>query len=433
MTLPPAPPPAPPTVPMVEVGALPDGATVWRVAFSGPALSRVELSLRRDGPITGRVAAMAALWKEGTSAHPKGTWSEAVHALGAEIAAGCGPARCWIDVDAPTAVMPEALSLAAELLQAPVFPGVAALRRRWRAEWRSDEFAGDTVADLAIGRRTFGDGHPYRRDHDGTFFCDMAHARRAWRDLLASATVGVVVVGDADPAALGDADPAVLGAFPGHASPPAPPPPDLVPGMLLVDIPGEAVARVRLAWEGPPRDAADAGAYALALRIVGGDFTGRLNRRLRETLGYTYGIYARHVDAPGWGLSTVEAEVPADVLVPALGEIAAVLDDATFDLVDVDAARRAFLTEAAQETRAGIARPLTFEWIAGLRPGDTVRRVDALTHVSVAEVNEAAAHWLHGPRVWVVAGDAATLEPLLDASPLAPDAIWRACRAIGSC
>lgn len=431
-------PPPPPHVPAVEVRALPDGTPAWFVPRDEVPLVRVELSLRHDGTVPpGALAALGARWGEGTEAHPGRSWRAALDGLGAETSVGCGTWRCWLDVEVPTDTLEPALALVAEALRAPELDGIGRLRRAWRAEWKTDPRAPDLVPELALDRALFPDGHPWRQDRSPAFFRGVrpGAVRAVWADVLAGARASLVVVGDVDPDAALPMLAGAYGTFPGKAPPSDPAPPRSGPRGVLVDVPGEAAARVLVALPGPPRDASDAGAWALAVHVLGGDFAGRLNTRLREELGWTYAARATHQDAPDFGLATIRATVPGERAAAALAEIGRLLDAAAaggFREEEVAAARHTFFAEAAGSalTLRGLAAPLGHEQIGDLPPGETVRRVARLADVSVADVNAAARRWLAEPRTWVVSGDRNELEPLLEEAGLVPDTVWSACTAV---
>ncbi|MFZ5476156.1 MAG: M16 family metallopeptidase [Myxococcota bacterium] len=415
--------------PDVGVHALSDGTPVWVVERHEVPLVRVELSLRRSGDEdAGALAALAALWErdEGT---------DAAEALGATLSLGCGAERCWMDLDAPVEHLAEALRVAGEALRTVETHDLAGVRRAWRAEWRTDWLAPELVPELALERLTWPDGHPRRSDHDAGFFRAMtpARVREAHARLLAEAAAGVVVVGDTRAAevlpmlgALGTFGGAGARAFAG-------PTPDRWPRVVLVDLPGEADARIAVRVAAPGRDDPEATAFALAARALGGDFTGRLNLRLRERDGLAYGAYAEPEDGPGWGLLTARATVPAARAGEAVRAMAEELDAAALGFApeEIAVARRLLAADAgaAADTRASLAFSLGMELLAGLSPGDTWRRVDTLADVSDVSVARAA-RFLAGPRLWVIAGDADALEPALEAAGLPPSTIWSACVAV---
>lgn len=414
------------------MGALPDGTPVHVVPRHDLPLVRVELDLRLDGRVDPARTAMAALWGEGTRSHPGDAWRAAVDALGATVQPGCGSLRCWIDVEAPTVSVEPALALAGELLREPRFDGVGAWRRAARREWRSDVLAPDLVPELALDRLLWPDGHPFRQDRSPADFRVLrpAAVRDAWARLLAEAQAAVVVVGDVDPATA----PALVGRhwgpFPGRRPPADVGAPALAERLVVVDLPGELDARLLVAWAGPARDATDALAYALALRVAGGDFRSRLNRRLREEEGLTYAVRADHQDGPGFGLSVARAIVAPHAVPAALAAVVDALAAAPSG-EEIATARHAFFVDAAGAllTLRGLARPLSADVSAGLPPGETYRRVSSLGDVSDASVQAAWARWVTGPKTIVVAGDRDAIEAALEEAGRIPELIWSACRA----
>ena len=91
--------------------------------------------------------------------------------------------------------------------------------------------------------------------------------------------------------------------------------------IYLVDKPGAAQSSFAIGLPGPARDTPDFPALQVMNGALGGMFSSRLNNNLRETRGYTYGIYS-HFDydrtpAP----FSVEASVQQDATGESVREI----------------------------------------------------------------------------------------------------------------
>ncbi|HMC67552.1 MAG TPA: insulinase family protein, partial [Mycobacteriales bacterium] len=178
--------------------------------------------------------------------------------------------------------------------------------------------------------------------------------------------------------------------------------------------------------DGPARSTPDYVPMTTMALVLGGMFNSRLNYRLREEKGYSYGAFGSFDSRRHGGTfaarSAVQTEVTAPALVDAVGEIVAMHDDGV----------RPDELEQARSYRAGVF-PISFAGpgpvAAGL--GDLVTHGFADDHfdrlrqqvldVTVDEVNAAASTRLRPDSlVCVVVGDAATVVPELESTGLGP-------------
>jgi len=106
--------------------------------------------------------------------------------------------------------------------------------------------------------------------------------------------------------------------------------------ILVVDVAGAAQSQVAFGRPGPAHGHADAEALDVALSAATGSFSSRLNTRLREELGYTYGVRATMTRWRDTGLFSSSFSVRTDVTADALRETLAVLDGAIDGGLDDD-------------------------------------------------------------------------------------------------
>jgi zinc protease len=340
----------------------------------------------------------------------------------------------WSDVR--LSVPLEDLAVGAELLglvvREPSFPRseLALYQRDLRLFYEVEgPNSPDALARAALAYAWFPSNTPYGRRPS---LDDLADVRR--RDLrelharwFASAPATVLVVGDVDRAAveplLRDAL-AGLGAPSPRAAPPASEPPPS--GVVGVDLPGQAQASLRLRLPWPDRDHADRAAAYTIQQALGGFFLSRLNLVLREQKGWTYGVGAGWVDAPGRAFLTLSVDVPAEVAAEARTEIEQVLAlmaaEGPTDQERADAALAAVqdwngMMETASTAMAARLSMLT----AGDDIAAARERLVEITALDAPTARAAAAAWLRaeGPRLWVVVGDRGRLEPeLADFGPV---------------
>jgi zinc protease len=187
----------------------------------------------------------------------------------------------------------------------------------------------------------------------------------------------------------------------------------------VIHRPGSVQTEIRVGHVGLPRVIPDFHAVSVMSAILGGLFHSRLNFKLREEKGYTYGAGAGFDMRRGPGPFAVRAAVNTDVTVPALLDILVELDGIR------DGPPRPDELHAARDFLVGVF-PLRFETppavvgaIAGLivhgLPMDELDRYQpAIRAVTAEDVQASArAHVRPAEAAIVLVGDAdAILRPL---------------------
>jgi predicted Zn-dependent peptidase len=237
---------------------------------------------------------------------------------------------------------------------------------------------------------------------------------------------GWVVAGDVEPGEMADLLEARLGAAPRRAEAPEVPrieaPPRLTgPRVLLVDRPGAPQAVIRVGHAGVPFAHPDHDALTLWNHILGGQFTSRLNARLREEKGYTYGIRS-HFDfrrgaGPFWIGASLESGRLAEALEDLRHEVAALLADRPPTPAELDDARRALIEGQARhfENPGALVSRFTGTFLHAL-PLDHHRRLaERLGALGADAVIDAARRHVHPEALAVVVvADADAVRPRLE-------------------
>ena len=196
--------------------------------------------------------------------------------------------------------------------------------------------------------------------------------------------------------------------------------------IVVVDRPGSVQSMLYAGHDGPSRTAPDYVPMTTMALVLGGMFNSRLNYRLREDKGYSYGAFGnfdcRRHGGTFAARSAVQTEVTAAALSDAVGEIAAMHDAGVQDDE----------LEQARSYRAGVF-PISFAGpgsvAAGLGdlvihdlPDDHFDRLrQRVLDVTVDEVNAAASSRLRPDElVCVVVGDASAVVADLEATGLGP-------------
>jgi zinc protease len=443
--------PRPFQFPAFERRQLANGLSVIAIDLPGRALVTASLVLPSgavDEPASqaGVTSLMARALTEGTRHHDAIGLTEAAERLGASLHAESGWDGLSISVDVPAERLGPALGLVAEVASEPTFPAADVARMR-------DERLNDLLQAKADPRRRADDAFvstiyaadsAYSRPSGGTeatvpgldaAACAALHARRFDPSRMTLVVGGDLRAFDGG----GDVWAIAEARFAGWASnaaaePPATP--EVAPArsdrlVRVIHRPGSVQTEIRIGHVGLPRRIPDFHAVSVMSAILGGLFNSRLNRKLREEKGYTYGAGAGFDLRRGAGPFAVRAAVNTEVTVPAIADMLAELE------------RMRTTMPAAEELK--IARdylvgvfPLRFETppavvgaLAGLvihgLPWDELDRYrPAIDAVTGSDVQAAASSHIHPDELAIVlVGDADAILPGLEGAGLGPITVDR--------
>ncbi len=271
-------------------------------------------------------------------------------------------------------------------------------------------------AQFALAERLF-PGHPYGHPlptPDLVAPITRANIRKFHKSMITPNAALIVLVGDLPPAKMVAAVEKALGGWTGTRRVGTTPKPGAAtPGPIrIVHQPGAVQTNMRLGGIGVNRAHPDFPALTLALTILGGGFTSRLNHNLREDKGFTYGASANQSHNLAATQITIGADVQTAVTAAAfvetfyeLGRMATapVSED---ELADAKRYLAGSLALSVQ-TQAGLATYLTALAVGGLDVSylrDLPLAADKLTVDEVAAA--AAAVSSPGALVPVLLGDA---------------------------
>jgi zinc protease len=254
--------------------------------------------------------------------------------LGLDLDAYTGSTTTQIALDGHVQQLTDGLSLMADIVMRPRFDEDAVARARSQRLGQLAQSLDEpsTIATLVGDVRYYGTGHPLAHAAMGTASSiealDADQLQESWTARAIPSHSTLVVAGAIDQATLTTALEEAFSAW----APPAAPlvaveigPADPQPGHYLIDNPGASQTTLRVLMPGPAPGDADRAAGELAGIVLGGTFTSRLNRLLREEKGYTYGARARLDARAGYGMwlanTAVRADASGDALVDLLAEI----------------------------------------------------------------------------------------------------------------
>jgi len=426
--------------PPVSTVTLPNGLTILCADLPGRPLVSASMVLPRgaaDEPAdaAGSAVLAARSMTEGTQRYDAVALIEASERLGATIHAEAGWDATTVGVEVPASRLEPALALLAEVLLRPTFPGEEVDRLR-------DERLNDLLQAQADPRRRadetfigtiYAPGSPYHRPAGGTRptveRLTVDDVRAAHGRILDPARATFVVAGDLGGQDVGAIAERSFGGWPIPTQPGGPA--DIVDGpasagrvVRVVHRPGSVQTEIRIGHVGLPRRIADFHAVSVMSAILGGLFNSRLNMRLREDKGYTYGAGAGFDLRRAAGPFTARAAVNTEVTVPAIVDTIAELDRMRDTQVSPEelAAARDFLVGVFPlrfETAGAVVGALSGLAVHGLPLAELVDYRSAIEAVDIDAVAAAARAHLHVDRAAIVlVGDLDAFGPALEAAGL---------------
>lgn len=335
--------PRPYHFPPFERTRLTNGLNVLVVDLPGRPLLSASLVVpngasNEPAPAAGSTVLAARALTEGTARYDAIALTEAAERLGASLHAEAGWDAFSVGVDVTASRLRPALELLAEVMANPVFPASEVERIR-------DERLNDILqaradprrrADEAFAETIYVPQSPYHRPVAGTTSTvreiDRSALESAWRRGFDPAAMSLIVAGDLtglDVPRLADE---LMGSWARSAGQP------LTRSVVddrsavetrhlrLVHRPGAVQTEIRIGHPGLPRRTPDFHAVSVMSAILGGLFNSRLNMKLREEKGYTYGAGAGFDMRRGAGPFAARAAVNTEVTAPAIADFLAELN-----------------------------------------------------------------------------------------------------------
>jgi zinc protease len=439
--------PRPYEFPTIASHQLSNGLTILVANLPGRPLISASIVIRNgasDEPaeLAGSTVLAARALSEGTERFDAIELVEATERLGASLHADAGWDALSASVDVPADRLAPALELVAEILLRPTFPTSEVERLR-------DERLNDLLqaqadprrrAERAFADTIYAPASPYHRPSGGTRETverlTSTDLRRAYERSLDPLRATLVVAGD-----LGGQD--VVGLAEGMFGTWRASGPDRSGGSVLdtaasktrivkvVHRPGSVQTEIRIGHRGLPRQIPDFHAVSVMSAILGGLFNSRLNMKLREEKGYTYGASAgfdlRRGAGPFAARAAVNTEVTVAATVETLTELTRMRDEpiAMSELI----AARDFLVGVFPlrfETAGAVVGALSGLAIHGLPVDELIGYRTRIEAVDIAAVGAAAQAHLHVDSAAIVlVGDIDAFGPELEAADLGPILIER--------
>jgi zinc protease len=326
--------------PEIEKSALPGGLRIWTVGHPSVPVATVMLLIRRgaadDPPGQEGLAAIAVdMLDEGSGSRSAIQIHEDLARLGAQLDSDIGSDAALLGMTVLSRFTRPALSLLADIVVRPSlreedFTRVRQLRLHRLMQLRDMPGA---VADRAFAALVFG-SHPYGHTPLGTeralSSISVDDVRRFHRAMMRPSDATLIVVGDCDHSTI---EKVATEAFAGWVGGPTgglpvAAPVSSPPRLNVVPRLGAQQSELRIGHVAVARDTPDYHALVAANMVLGGQFVSRVNLKLREEKGFTYGARTgfdfRRLPGPFILQASVQTAATAEAIRDSLDEIAAI-------------------------------------------------------------------------------------------------------------
>lgn len=425
--------PNPIRLPAIERSVLPNGIRIWTLPHR--ALPVVSLSALIDvgtvddpADLPGLVAIATDMLDEGAGGRDSIQLAETLADLGSTLDLGAGPDATSAQLWTMRRHLDASLRVLADVLTRPHFNDSDLTRVRELRLSRLQQLrrSAASAADRTFAAAVFGQhgyGHPGLGTSASVGRVTMDDVRAHHARHMAPSRVTIIAAGDVDHHELVAMVSDIFGTWtatvptagtPEMAAPPAP-----GPRILFVAREGAPQSELRIGHLTVPRATPDYYALVLLNAGLGGSFSGRLNQRLRQQLGYTYGARSAFDMDRLAGSFACEASVQGDKTADSVREmhalVAAVCADRPLDGEELELARGSLTRGYARsfETPRQLSGALAQLAVYGL-PDDTFDNfVPSMQAVTSADVAAAAQARLDPANLTtVVVGDPQWLDSL---------------------
>jgi len=384
------------------------------------------------GPEQGGLASLTAdLLDEGTTSRSSHEIALAIEGMGTSLSVSAGWDGSYVGLQCLVNHLEPTLDLAVDILRNPAFPTEEweRIQAQTLAGLKAERDSAESRASRALLRSLYTSvDHPYRVPVDGeestVARLSVANLREFHQARYTPANAACVVAGDVDPEAIVRTLDARLGDWSGHSTPSRWVPEAVrksSPRLLLLDRPGAPQAVVRVGHVGTHRLDPDHSDLLVWNQILGGQFTSRLNAKLREEKGFTYGVRSHFDFRRGAGPFVISSSLQADRLGEAIAdlrtEVESLLGDRPPTFTELDDARRSLIEGQARhfETPSALVSRYAGLFLYGLPPDHHSGYADRLGAVTLATLQAAASRRVHPSAfTFVVVADAEAVTPLLE-------------------
>ena len=417
------------TPPVTSVHTLSNGAEVWVLEKPGLPLTSLRLvlsggSAADPGDAYGTVSMSDEMLERGAGEYDATAFAAEVEKLAITLGSRTSETSTSIGLDAHTDRLEAGLDLLADMVLRPRFDENTVNRLK---EIRLGEIAeasddGKVISGWTMDELYFGKGHPIAHPIMGTITSvknlSPEDLKRSWASRMGPDRATFVVVGDVKTAPLLESLETRFGAWEPTGNPvkdiPAPPVHSGDERFFFVDKPGTSQTSLRVMMSAPAMNDPAQEPAELGSIVLGGTFTSRLNRLLREEKGYTYGARASTMGRNQYGYLEARTNVQREVSAPALSDLLAELERYSqgIDEAELAKAKGAWQTQtvSAMESRGSIASSFAALAANGLKPSDLQDNLSAAMTADTASVNQAISKSNLDQAIILVVGDLAEIQ-----------------------
>ena len=349
--------------------------------------------------------------------------------LGAGITVFAGIDQAGLAANTLTKTLDPTIDLVANIVTQPTFAAADFDRvkgdRATALELRRDRPR--EVASVMFGAMLYGldspYGHPTAGMRESFKSIALADVQQFYKDRWDPKHMTMIVVGDVDPVALQKKLDTTLGRWnhPGKsAGSIATTPAKVAHRLAFVDRPGAQQSDVRIGLVGLDRKDPRYYAFEVLTSTLGGSFTSRLNQRLREGLGITYGINASQDYRVARGPFNISTAIVTTETAHGLTETLKIVDDlATTDMTaeELDKSKEHLIRALPAEfgSNASTAGAFAELVLQGLPDSWYARYSESIHKVSAKDVRAVAKSAIpSGKMVFAVVGDLAKMRADVD-------------------
>ena len=424
---------------------LKNGAELLVVENHAVPLVAIDLNIRAgvdDEPLNrdGLADFLAQMLMEGTTTRTAIELDIARERLAAQLATGAGDSEITIHLNALKETLPDALALMADVALHPAFREADIQRLRGLVLTGLEEKKGNARAlamddfDRVIWGAKNARGQPSGGTPESVKAIQAADLKRFHKTWFVPNNALISVSGDTTPDEIaGLLDQAFAKWKPGRlpARRKRTYPKASARTIVLTDIPTASQSQVWVGWRGPKASDPEALPLQVGNNVLGGLFTSRLNRNLREDKAWSYGVKSRvgFTDDSGTMLAAggIIAQHTAEALAEYEKELTRIRSGDMTD-EELGRAKEAIIRglPSMLETDDAVASAMAGLVVLG-RPLDYYATLPAkVTAVDKAEVMKAIDEWVK-PAEWqiVVVGPAAN-KPALEKLDLGKVEVWKA-------
>ena len=300
----PAPKPAPTvTLPQIQKATLSNGLQVWLVERHQLPTFAFNLVIQAGSDhdpanMPGLASMTASVLDEGTSTREALALADEIETMGAQLNANAGVDGSSVSLSSLSINLDQAISVFSDVVTNPSFPQKEfdRLKRQRLTDLIRQKDQPPAIANNAFSFLLYGAGHPYGNNASGTEASINAMTRddivKFYQTYYVPNNATLIAVGDLKMSDIVAKLEAGLKNWAKKDVPPltlASPPPIDKMRIYLIDKPGAAQSEIRVGFPALSRSTPDYFAASEMNRMLGGQFSSRINLNLREKHGYTYG------------------------------------------------------------------------------------------------------------------------------------------------